>query len=112
MPGENCHAGSGCIDAEGHCTNCGTKRKLAPRDHFHQAISATVAGVSDIGMKYKENQDYMALGEKSGSLALVVCDGMSNSQNPMRARKPPPNWRETCSSPESRAAMSTSSSRR
>lgn len=86
-PGDNCHAGPGCIDTEGHCTNCGTKRKLAPRDHFHQAISATVAGVSDIGMKYKENQDYMALGEKSGSLALVVCDGMSNSQNPMRGSK-------------------------
>ena len=24
-----CHAGPGCIDAEGHCTNCGTKRKMA-----------------------------------------------------------------------------------
>lgn len=82
-----CHAGPGCIDAEGHCTNCGTKRKMAPRDHFHQALSAKVAGVSDIGMKYKENQDFMALGEQSGCLALVVCDGMSNSQNPMKGAK-------------------------
>lgn len=82
-----CHAGPGCIDDQGHCTNCGTKRKAAPRDHFFQALSASVAGVSDIGMKYRENQDYMALGEKGGVLALVVCDGVSNSQNPMIGSK-------------------------
>ncbi len=82
-----CHAGPGCIDDQGHCTNCGTKRKAAPRDHFFQALSASVAGVSDIGMKYRENQDYMALAEKGGVLALVVCDGVSNSQNPMNGSK-------------------------
>lgn len=83
----DCQAGPGCIDEEGHCTNCGTKRKGGPRDHFFSAISATVAGACDIGMKYKENQDYMALGENSGALALVVCDGVSNSQNPMKGSK-------------------------
>jgi len=83
----DCQAGPACIDEEGHCTNCGTKRKAGPRDHFFSALSATVAGVSDIGIKYKENQDFMAIGEKAGVLALVVCDGVSNSQNPMKASK-------------------------
>lgn len=82
-----CHAGPGCIDPDGHCTSCGTKRKAAPRDHFFQALSASVAGVCDIGMKYRENQDYMALAEKGGILSLVVCDGVSNSQNPMKGSK-------------------------
>ncbi len=82
-----CHAGPGCIDEDGHCTSCGTKRKAAPRDHFFQALSARVAGVCDIGMKYRENQDYMGLAEKGGILSLVVCDGVSNSQNPMKGSK-------------------------
>jgi serine/threonine protein phosphatase PrpC len=82
-----CHAGPGCIDEDGHCTSCGTKRKAAPRDHFFQALSANVAGVCDIGMKYRENQDYMGLAEKGGILSLVVCDGVSNSQNPMKGSK-------------------------
>lgn len=82
-----CHAGPGCIDDDGHCTSCGTKRKAAPRDHFFQALSASVAGVCDIGMKYRENQDYMGLAEKGGILSLVVCDGVSNSQNPMKGSK-------------------------
>ena len=38
-------------------------------------------------MKYRENQDYMGLAEKGGILSLVVCDGVSNSQNPMKGSK-------------------------
>jgi serine/threonine protein phosphatase PrpC len=82
-----CKAGPGCIDDDGCCTVCGTKRKAAPRDHFHQVISAQVAGVSDIGCRYKENQDYLAIGQAPGKLALVVSDGVSNSQNPMIGSK-------------------------
>lgn len=78
-----CHAGPGCIDEEGFCTSCGTKRKPGPRDHFHQVVSARLAGVSDIGMKYSENQDCLALGEGVGGLVMVVCDGVSTSQNPL-----------------------------
>jgi serine/threonine protein phosphatase PrpC len=84
---QQCHAGPGCIDGEGFCTSCGARRTASPRDHFHQVITAQTAGVSDIGLKHHENQDYMALGASSGKVALVVCDGVSNSQNSMAGSK-------------------------
>jgi serine/threonine protein phosphatase PrpC len=82
-----CHAGPGCIDAQGFCTSCGTRRKADPRDDFIEVISARVAGVCNIGCKYKENQDYMALGTANGDLVLIVCDGVSSSQNSMAGSK-------------------------
>jgi len=50
-------------------------------------ISGKVAGVSDLGVKYKENQDYMALGQHGDNLVLIVCDGVSQSQNSMAGSK-------------------------
>jgi serine/threonine protein phosphatase PrpC len=45
-------------------------------------ISPTVAGISDIGRKHNQNEDYMVLSvTKDGDLVLVVCDGVSRSQN-------------------------------
>src|SRR5262249_35811915 len=82
-----CHAGPACIDQAGFCTSCGTRRRADPRDHFQVVVSSKVAGVCDIGMKYKENQDYMALGTAGGALVLVVCDGVSTSQTPMPGSK-------------------------
>ncbi len=85
----SCKAGPVFIDAEGFCTQCGTQRKRPPRDHFEVVLSPAVktAGVSDIGKKHHDNEDYFAIGEHEGKLALVVCDGTSNSQNPMLGSK-------------------------
>lgn len=85
--GAGCHAGPTQIDEHGFCTMCGERRKADPRDQFFVVISAKVAGFSDLGARYKENQDYFAIGQHEGDLALVVCDGVSNSQNSMAGSK-------------------------
>lgn len=84
----NCGAGPSATDDSGFCTQCGNRRRKPERDHFEDLLSSKVAGVSDIGMKYHENQDYFALGKApAGELVLVVCDGVSRSQNPMDGSK-------------------------
>jgi serine/threonine protein phosphatase PrpC len=42
-----------------------------------------LAGISDVGCNpdHPENQDYLALGVEGTAAALVVCDGVSSSQN-------------------------------
>lgn len=84
-----CKAGPVYIDADGFCTECGTQRKRPARDHFEVVLSAAArtAGVSDIGRKHHDNEDYFAVGEHEGKLAIVVCDGTSTSQNPMIGSK-------------------------
>jgi serine/threonine protein phosphatase PrpC len=62
-------------------------RKHPERDHFEVVISGKVAGVSDVGLKHHQNEDFMALGGDQTAMALVVCDGVSNSQNPQEGSK-------------------------
>lgn len=83
-----CGAGPNAIDDDGFCTQCGNRRLTPWRDHFEDALSAKAAGVSDIGVKYHENQDFFVLGRaESGELAAIVCDGVSRSQNSMEGSK-------------------------
>ena len=83
-----CGAGPNAIDDEGFCTQC-RNRRLAPwRHHFEDVLSAKMAGVSDIGTTYHENQDFFVLGQaESGELVSIVCDGVSHSQQAMEGSR-------------------------
>ena len=68
---------------DGYCASCGAKAPL-PRDHMVERPRSWVAGVSDRGRRHHRNEDAMALAadEDPGSRAvLVVCDGVSSSQD-------------------------------
>lgn len=83
-----CGAGPNAIDGDGFCTQCGHRRQSHWRNHFEETLSVNAAGVSDIGQKYHENQDYFVLGQaESGEVVAFVCDGVSHSQNPMEGSK-------------------------
>ena len=77
-----CGAGPGAIGADGFCTHCGLQRVDASRNHVEVAISPQLAGVSDVGLKHFRNEDALGLAGGPGGEALVVCDGVSCSQNP------------------------------
>lgn len=81
--------GQACLECghpvvqDGYCASCGAKAPL-PRDHMAERPRSWVAGVSDRGRRHHRNEDAMALAadEVPGSRAvLVVCDGVSSSQD-------------------------------
>ncbi len=79
----NCGAGPDAIDADGFCSSCGVQRKVPARDHFEVIVSSRCAGVSDIGKRHHQNEDFIAAAvAKDGAEVLVLCDGVSQSQNP------------------------------
>lgn len=81
----NCRAGADEIDEDGFCKRCGFDRKHESRNHFEVIIDQAIAGVSDRGIRHHQNEDFFAIGKanlKEAALALVVCDGVSQSQNP------------------------------
>jgi PPM family protein phosphatase len=83
-----CGAGPSAVDGEGFCTQCGGRRLAPPRHHLEDALSRCAAGVSDIGCKYDENQDYFVLAAgDAGEIVAIVCDGVSRSQNAMQGSK-------------------------
>ena len=71
------------VGDDGYCTVCGTKAP-SERDHFEEAPSSWVAGVCDRGVTHARNEDAMALyadAEQGGRAVLVVCDGVSSSED-------------------------------
>jgi serine/threonine protein phosphatase PrpC len=81
---EKCGAGAEAIDAEGYCSNCGFRQVALERDRLEVVINLNLAGVSDRGLKHHRNEDFLALQQVNGSQVniLVVCDGVSNSEEP------------------------------
>ena len=77
-----CGSGPGAIGADGFCTHCGHERVDVSRNHVEISISPQLAGVSDVGMKHFRNEDAMTLASEPEGETLVVCDGVSHSQNP------------------------------
>lgn len=72
----------GEVDADGYCTQCGTKAPL-PRDHMVEQPQAWVASVSDKGRRHHRNEDAAAVDADASPgtwAALVVCDGVSSSR--------------------------------
>jgi serine/threonine protein phosphatase PrpC len=68
------------VDADGYCTQCGAKAPL-PRDHMVMVPAGWVAAVSDRGVRHRRNEDAAAVLADGGHAALVVCDGVSTSQD-------------------------------
>ena len=73
----------GEVDADGYCQTCGAKAPSA-RDHFEASPASWLAGVCDRGLVHNRNEDAMALWaapEPEAAAVLVVCDGVSSSQD-------------------------------
>lgn len=78
----SCGAGPGFVDADGFCTVCGTMRVRPARDHIETVINSGFAGVTDVGLKHSQNEDYMGMVSGKHGAAIIVCDGTSRSQKP------------------------------
>ena len=81
-----CGAPATAADEEGFCNECGFRREK-PREHDEVVIGAGFAGVTDQGKRHAHNEDSMAVAEHDGVKILVVCDGVSSSQNASSASK-------------------------
>jgi PPM family protein phosphatase len=85
---QKCGANVEALDAEGYCSNCGFRNVLA-EPAIVVVKSAVLAGVSDPGLRHPHNEDSLALATVDSAARstqiLVVCDGVSSSQNPDRA---------------------------
>lgn len=82
LPAERspCLECGGVVGEDGYCTQCGTKAP-SPRDHFEEKPADWVAGVCDRGIRHARNEDAMALLADGERAVLVVCDGVSNSDD-------------------------------
>ncbi|HAA31443.1 MAG TPA: serine/threonine protein phosphatase, partial [Cyanobacteria bacterium UBA8553] len=86
---EKCGASPEDIDAEGYCSNCGFRNQSRENDRIEVICSPHLGGVSDRGLRHHRNEDYLACAAVDGRQAyvLVVCDGVSSSQEPDLAAK-------------------------
>jgi serine/threonine protein phosphatase PrpC len=78
------HCG-GAAGVDGYCSHCGLEGKSLIENHLELAASASLAGVSDVGKARSRNEDFLAVAETDGVQVLVVCDGVSQSQQADRA---------------------------
>jgi len=76
-PPATCACG-GRIAADGYCEQCGARAAVA-RDHVEEQPAPHVAGVTDVGVRRRRNEDAMALGVVGDVTVLVVCDGVSSA---------------------------------
>ena len=86
---EKCGASPEEIDTEGYCSNCGFRNQSRENDRIEVICSPHLGGVSDRGLRHHCNEDYLACATVDGRQAyvLVVCDGVSSSQEPHLAAK-------------------------
>ncbi len=75
-----CRECGGEVADDGYCGTCGAKAPTE-REHFSEQPVAHVAGVCDRGRLHDRNEDAMALGLTDDGVVLVVCDGVSSSQD-------------------------------
>jgi serine/threonine protein phosphatase PrpC len=78
-----CRECGAAVDPDGYCTSCGAKAP-GERDHVVEQPQPWVGAVSDRGLRHDRNEDAMAVdaGDVPGGHAvLVVCDGVSMSQD-------------------------------
>lgn len=86
-PCPKCGAGQDADDTSGFCPQCGFEQASVVEDHLEIFVSDDLAGVSDRGPKRTRNEDCLALGSDAAAGVLVVCDGVSNSQQPDKAAR-------------------------
>lgn len=74
------------LDSAGYCVQCGF-RNVDRGSHGRMEIvrSPVLAGISDPGVRYACNQDFVALNTLDSTQILVVCDGVSSSHAPEQA---------------------------
>ncbi len=78
------------LRVDGYCSACGHKwvepRKPLPRDHVERALSPAFGGVTDRGQRHTRNEDDFALSlTDGGDAVMIVCDGVSSSEEADRA---------------------------
>ncbi len=74
-------------DEDGFCSACGFRIEPRARDRMERAISANFAGITDRGLRHHRNEDAMGLEmiAETGTAVLIVCDGVSSTQDADRA---------------------------
>ena len=82
-PCVSCSADIAEITDDGWCQLCGTKQP-APGDHVVDD-QGEFAVVSDRGRKHRSNEDAGTVGANDDVLALVVCDGVSSTDDSQHA---------------------------
>lgn len=82
-PCVECGAAPADIGADGYCGQCGHKQP-DPRDHLEIDLGR-LAGVTDRGITHWRNEDAMSFALANDGFVIVVCDGVSTSQNPQIA---------------------------
>lgn len=78
-----CTTCGGVVGADGYCETCGTKA-LSLRDHYTEQPASWVASCCDKGIRHHRNEDATAVAadaEPGSRSILVVCDGVSTSQD-------------------------------
>jgi PPM family protein phosphatase len=84
-----CGAGMDEQDESGFCMQCGFRSGLRERDRIEIELSHDLAGVTDRGLRHHRNEDYFALEfiDSRAAQVLIVCDGVSSSQDADQASK-------------------------
>lgn len=79
-----CPECGGSVAADGYCLTCGIRVPANP-DHSSVQVSGWVAAASDLGRQHHRNEDAVAVWATADTAVLVVCDGVSLSDDPDRA---------------------------
>jgi serine/threonine protein phosphatase PrpC len=84
-----CGAGIEEQDESGFCMQCGFRSGLRERDRIEIELSPNFAGVTDRGLRHHRNEDYFAIEhiDSRAAQVLIVCDGVSSSQDADQASK-------------------------
>ena len=82
-PCVSCAAPSTEIAADGYCSQCGHKQP-DPRDHLEDDLGWLVM-VTDRGNRHHRNEDFGAAAQVGDNSVMVVCDGVSTTDNPEQA---------------------------
>ncbi|MDH4148398.1 MAG: zinc ribbon domain-containing protein, partial [Acidimicrobiia bacterium] len=76
----DCGAPASEIDADRYCMRCGHKQP-AERDHLER-VERSVAAVTDRGVRHHRNEDAFSFVVGDDLAVLIVCDGVSSTDNP------------------------------
>ncbi len=79
-PCVQCNASATNIAADGYCGQCGHKQP-DERDHLEVDLGS-LAMVTDKGKRHHRNEDFGSIGSIGDTVVLVVCDGVSTTDNP------------------------------
>ena len=76
----SCVACGGELGIDGYCLQCGQKARSL-REHYELTPAQWVAGICDIGLAHGRNEDALALRAEGVRAVIVVCDGVTTSED-------------------------------